>query len=308
MPLEGEFTMQDEVAGTLQVKYENLDDVTLLRSDGNPTYMIASVVDDEEHQITHLIRGQEHLYNTYRQLPILNALGYQVPCYAHIPLIHDQAGHKLSKRKDAVSVYDYQAMGILPEALTNYMLRLGWGHGDTDIIDMEEAKKIFSLGGLGKSPARFDQTKLNSLNAHYIKRMDNTRLLAKLELPAEIIAKLEKCLDNFKEKADSLQYINEMAYRIFALPIPHLFDPLPELSGHDSQVLMNLTERLDFQSPTGLKETLEQFVATHELDKKAIFMFLRVCLTGMKVSPGLFEVMYALGPSICQSRIQYHLG
>lgn len=307
MPLEGEFKMYDTLAGEIIVKYENLDDVTLLRSDGMPTYMIASVIDDSETGITHIIRGQEHLYNTYRQLPILFALGYSTPSYTHIPLIHDSEGKKLSKRTSAASVYEYQGMGILPEALCNYMLRLGWGHGDTDIISMEEAKSIFGLDGLGKAPARFDINKLMSLNSHYIKKLSNDDLIKQLEIPENILPKAKICLDNMKEKAQSLNYINEMAHRIFTTPIPHLFDQPPNLDDEEQKIMRNLIEELpnfDFASPESVKEDLEKFVANNPIEKRKCFMFLRIALTGMKVSPGLFEIICALGRDLCKIRIE----
>jgi glutamyl-tRNA synthetase len=307
MPFEGEFQVYDTLAGNLVVKYENLDDVTLLRSDGIPTYMLSSVVDDHETGITHIIRGQEHLYNAYRQLPIIHALGYETPSYTHIPLIHDTDGKKLSKRTSAVSVYEYQTMGILPEALCNYMLRLGWGHGDTDIISMEDAKKIFSLDGLGKAPARFDINKLMSLNSHYIKTMNNEDLIKKLDIPEQIVPQVRICLDNMKEKADSLQYINEMAHRIFSMPTPQLFDTPPQLDEQEILSIQRLVEvisEFDFSSPQSAKQDLESFVTSHKLEKRKCFMFIRIALTGMKVSPGLFEIMCALGHDLCKIRME----
>jgi glutamyl-tRNA synthetase len=306
MDMEGGFTVCDTIAGELYIEYKNLDDITLIREDGIATYMAASVIDDYDHGITHIIRGKEHLNNTYRQIPIIKALGYNVPSYSHIALIHDEEGKKLSKRIDSTSIYDYQSMGILPEALSNYMLRLGWGHGNTDIITMEEAKLIFGLDGLRGSPARFDLQKLLSLNSHYIKNMSEDDLMSRLDIPEHMNKQVRMCLKNMQEKADTLQYINEMSRHIFSMPIPHYFDTPPELSKEEALFIRSCIQGLsifDFEDVGKIKSTLDDLILKSGLDKRKLLMFLRIALTGMKVSPGLFEVMRALGPELCARRI-----
>ena len=183
-PREGAVTIEDQVQGTVTVQNAELDDLVLLRSDGTPTYMLAVVVDDHDMGVTHVIRGDDHLNNAFRQLPIIRAMdaiegGWPDPVYAHIPLIHGSDGAKLSKRHGAVGIEAYRdELGILPEALDNYLLRLGWGHGDAEIISREQAIEWFDLAGVGKSPSRFDLKKLENLNGHYIRAADDARLAA----------------------------------------------------------------------------------------------------------------------------------
>ena len=178
-PREGETVIDDQVQGRVAVQNAELDDFILLRSDGTPTYMLAVVVDDHDMGVTHVIRGDDHLNNAFRQLAIIRAMGWPEPTYAHVPLIHGPDGAKLSKRHGALGVDAYRdELGILPEALFNYLLRLGWGHGDDEIISREQAIEWFDLDHVGKSPSRFDFKKLENLNGHYIREADDARLAA----------------------------------------------------------------------------------------------------------------------------------
>src|SRR2546421_5871365 len=196
-PLTGETVIEDQVQGRVVWQNENLDDLVLLRSDGTPTYMLAVVVDDHDMGVTHVIRGDDHLTNAARQTQIYNALGWQAPLMAHIPLIHGPDGSKLSKRHGALGVDAYRAMGYLPAAMRNYLVRLGWSHGDQEIFSTEEMIEAFSLEQIGRSPARFDFAKLENLNGHYIRQTPDAKLVDALEtiLPhvadgAELAAKL----------------------------------------------------------------------------------------------------------------------
>ncbi len=178
-PQTGEVTIDDRVQGDVTVANAELDDMVLLRSDGTPTYMLAVVVDDHDMGVTHVIRGDDHLNNAFRQLAMISALGWPEPVYAHIPLIHGADGAKLSKRHGALGVDAYRdELGMLPEAVDNYLLRLGWGHGDDEIISREQAIEWFDLAGVGRGPARFDLKKLENLNGHYIRQADDARLAA----------------------------------------------------------------------------------------------------------------------------------
>ena len=180
-PQTGETVVEDQVQGRVVWQNENLDDFVLLRSDGNPTYMLAVVVDDHDMNVTHIIRGDDHLNNAARQTQIYQALGWSVPVMAHIPLIHGPDGSKLSKRHGALGVDAYRAMGYLPSAMRNYLVRLGWAHGDQEIFTEEEMIASFDLPAIGRSPARFDFAKLESLNGHYIRATDDAALIADLE-------------------------------------------------------------------------------------------------------------------------------
>ncbi|MBX6324324.1 MAG: glutamate--tRNA ligase, partial [Rhodospirillaceae bacterium] len=181
-PLDGETVVGDLVQGEIRVDNAQLDDMVLLRGDGTPTYMLAVVVDDHDMAVTHVIRGHDHLTNTFRQVQLYQALGWDIPAFAHIPLIHGPDGAKLSKRHGALGVEAYREMGFLPEAVRNYLLRLGWAHGDDEVISTEQAIAWFDLDGVGRSPARFDLAKLTNLNAHYLRQRDPASLL-ELVLP-----------------------------------------------------------------------------------------------------------------------------
>src|SRR4051812_20995796 len=180
-PLTGETVIEDQVQGRVTWQNENLDDLVLLRSDGNPTYMLAVVVDDHDMGVTHIIRGDDHLTNAARQKQIYDALGWSVPVMAHIPLIHGPDGSKLSKRHGALGVDAYRAMGYLPSALRNYLARLGWSHGDQEIFSTEELIKAFDLPAIGRSPSRFDFAKLDSINGHFIRQSDDATLVREFE-------------------------------------------------------------------------------------------------------------------------------
>src|SRR5262249_43495819 len=183
---EGETVVHDVVQGEVRIANSQLDDMVLLRSDGTPTYMLAVVVDDFDMGVTHVVRGADHLNNAPRQMQIIEAMGWPVPVYGHVPLIHGADGAKLSKRHGALAVEAYRDMGYLPEAMRNYLLRLGWSHGDDEIIPTEKAIEWFNLEGIGRSPARFDTKKLDSLNGHYIREMDDAALTT------EVVAFVER--------------------------------------------------------------------------------------------------------------------
>src|SRR5690349_22437820 len=212
-PREGETVIDDRVQGRVTVQNAEIDDFILLRSDGTPTYMLAVVVDDHDMGVTHVIRGDDHLNNAFRQLAIIRAMGWPEPTYAHVPLIHGPDGAKLSKRHGALGVDSYRdEMGILPEALSNYLLRLGWGHGDDEIISREQAIEWFDLDHVGKSPSRCDFKKLENLNRHYIREADDSRL-AELVAPrlaggADRQALLSTAMPELKTRANT---INQLA-------------------------------------------------------------------------------------------------
>ncbi len=210
-PREGETVIEDRVQGRVVVKNAELDDMVLLRSDGSPTYMLAVVVDDHDMGVTHVIRGDDHLNNAFRQLGIIRGMGWPEPVYAHVPLIHGPDGAKMSKRHGATGVMDYDALGFLPEALSNYLLRLGWGHGDDEIISRDDAVRWFDLDQVGKSPSRFDTKKLENLNGHYIREADDGRLASLIaprigtligrDLGTEEVALLVRAMAELKPRA-----------------------------------------------------------------------------------------------------------
>src|SRR4051794_25099450 len=230
-PLTGETIIDDQVQGRVTWQNENLDDLVLLRSDGTPTYMLAVVVDDHDMDVTHIIRGDDHLTNAARQKQIYEALGWPVPTMAHIPLIHGPDGAKLSKRHGALGVDAYRAMGYLPIAMRNYLVRLGWAHGDQEIFSTEEMIKAFDLPQIGRSPARFDFARLENLNGHYIRQSSDSDLLAALEqvlphiqgggellnkLTPDLRGKLVAAMPGLKERAKTLVELVDSARYVFA--------------------------------------------------------------------------------------------
>ena len=228
-PQTGITTVQDLVQGEVQVANEQLDDMVLLRGDGTPTYMLSVVVDDHDMAITHVIRGDDHLTNTFRQLQLYQAMGWDVPRFAHIPLIHGPDGAMLSKRHGALGVEAYREMGYLPEALRNYLLRLGWGHGDAETISTEQAVQWFDLDGVGRSPSRFDFAKLDNLNGHYLREADDGRLveLIRPQLEGRIarpvdgdgLARLTRGMAGLKQRAKTLKELAASA-AFYVLPRP----------------------------------------------------------------------------------------
>lgn len=222
MPREGETVIEDGVQGTVRVANSQLDDMVLLRADGTPTYMLAVVVDDHDMEITDVIRGDDHLTNAFRQTRLFHALGWTPPRFAHIPLIHGPDGAKLSKRHGALGVEAYRDMGILPEALVNALLRLGWSHGDEEIIERRQAIDWFDIDGIGRGAARFDMARLTSLNAHYVQQSDPARLVALIRqnierrlgrsLDETALGRLEAAMPSLKPRAKTLLELSENAF------------------------------------------------------------------------------------------------
>lgn len=307
---EGESVIEDAVQGRVVVQNSELDDMILLRSDGTPTYMLAVVVDDHDMGVTHVIRGDDHLNNAFRQLGIIKAMGWPVPTYAHIPLIHGQDGAKLSKRHGAMGVDAYRdQLGMLPEAVTNYLLRLGWGHGDEEIISRERAIEVFDLPGVGRSPSRFDLKKLENLNGHYIREADDGRLallvaerMPQLEDAAAAQARLHKLADimgALKPRAKTLLELTEGAAFLFAQrPIPvdeaasKLLDPSARtLLKTVADALTPLTE----WTLEGIETAIRTVAEDAGLGLGKVAQPLRAALTGRTTSPGIFDVLYHLG-------------
>ena len=312
-----EMLVHDEVQGDVRVPYTQLDDMVLLRADGTPTYMLSVVVDDIDMGITHIIRGDDHLTNTFRQRMIYDAMGWQAPSFSHIPMIHGPDGAKLSKRHGAVGLEMYKDMGYLPEAMRNYLLRLGWGHGDTEIISTEEAVKIFDLKDIGKSPSRMDFAKLAHVNAHYMKECDDDRLM-QLTIPfiENILgdkadeAGIKKFKTGLKDLRERAQTLIELAHAgIFYLkkrPLPldeaaaKLLDaPTRALLAEMKQTLASLNS-FDHQA---IENSLKEFGAARGLKLGKVAMPLRAALTGTTNSPSIFHVAEILGKDETLARL-----
>ncbi len=321
-PSSGETVIPDQVQGRVVWQNDNLDDLVLLRSDGTPTYMLAVVVDDHDMGVTHIIRGDDHLTNGARQTQIYDALGWQVPVMAHIPLIHGPDGTKMSKRHGALGVDAYRAMGYLPAAMRNYLVRLGWSHGDQEMFSTEEMIAAFDLPQIGRSPARFDFAKLENINGHYLRQSADAELLGELErvLPhiaggAELAAKLTPelrdkllaAMPGLKERAKTLVDLVDSASFLFADRPIVLDDKAKAVMTAEARALLaGLLPQLEAVEPwtaEATEQTVRSFAERAGVKLGAIAQPLRTALTGRVTSPGIFDVLTVLGKAESLARV-----
>ena len=322
-PLTGETVIEDQVQGRVVWQNSDLDDLVLLRSDGTPTYMLAVVVDDHDMAVTHIIRGDDHLTNGARQTQIYDALGWSAPVMAHIPLIHGPDGSKLSKRHGALGVDAYRAMGYLPAAMRNYLVRLGWSHGDQEIFTTEEMVAVFDLKAIGRSPARFDFAKLESLNGHYIRQTADADLLAALEQLLPHIAggdalagqmtpalrdRLLAAMPGLKERAKTLIELFEASRFVWTgrpLNIDEKAKALltTEAKGAIGALLPELTAIADW-SAAAVEAVVRAFAERAGLKLGAVAQPLRAALTGRTTSPPIFDVLAVLGREESLARLR----
>ena len=313
-PQEGETIIEDKVQGRVEVQNAEIDDFVLLRSDGTPTYMLAVVVDDHDMGVTHVIRGDDHLNNAFRQLAIIRAMGWAEPVYAHVPLIHGPDGAKLSKRHGALGVDAYRdELGLLPEAVSNYLLRLGWGHGDDEIISREQALEWFDLDHVGKSPSRFDFKKLENLNGHYIREADNGRLAQLVgprlgALTSDQRDLLRRAMPELKSRAQTLIQLADAAR--------FLFDKRPLEMDEAAQALLTPEARALLEAAHGalgslvnwdhdaLEACIRGVAESQGVKLGKLAQPLRAALTGRSTSPGIFDVLALLGQGESLDRIE----
>ncbi|WP_038367548.1 glutamate--tRNA ligase [Bosea sp. UNC402CLCol] len=313
-PQTGETVVNDEVQGRVVWQNENLDDLVLLRSDGTPTYMLAVVVDDHDMGVTHIIRGDDHLTNAARQTQIYDALGWDVPSMSHIPLIHGPDGAKLSKRHGALGIDAYRSMGYLPAALRNYLVRLGWSHGDQEIFSTQEMIDAFNLSSIGRSPARFDYAKLENLNGLYMRQSSDRDLLEALKvilpeigparglgptLSPELEAKFLAAMPGLKERAKTLIELLDSAFYLYAQRPLQLDDKAKSLldeaaRGRLPAIAAKLAAVGDWAAAS-LEAAVRAFAEENGLKLGQAAQPLRAALTGRAMSPGLFDVMAVLG-------------
>ena len=321
-PRSGETVIEDQVQGRVVFQNENLDDLIILRSDGTPTYNLAVVVDDHDMGVTHGIRGVDHLTNAARQTQIYLGLGWDVPSFAHVPLIHGPDGAKLSKRHGALGVEAYRAMGYLPAALRNYLVRLGWSHGNEEIIPLDKMVEWFDLDGVGRSPARFDFAKLEDLNGHYIRQTPESELLDRIrqalpemengpELVAKFAAagwdKLAAALPSLKQRAKTLKDLVDGASYVIAERPLQLDDKASKLLTDDARALLTtLLPRLEAAdwTATSIEAEVRRFAEETGAKLGSVAQPLRAALTGRSVSPPVFDVMAVLGRDEALARIR----
>ena len=324
-PQDGETLVNDRVQGDVRFPNDDLDDLVLLRSDGTPTYMLAVVVDDHDMGVTHIVRGDDHLKNAAKQIVIYNALGWPVPEMAHIPLIYGPDGAKLSKRHGATGAEAYRAMGYLPDAMRNYLVRLGWAHGDEEFFTTEQLTKIFSLDGIGKSPSRFDFVKLENMNGHYIRASDDAELVAYIKTILPEIEngdwfsqwwtdRIEKqfiaIMPGLKERAKTLLELLDGARFLFeTLPLPMEEKALANLDKDDGagrailSRLIAVLEKVENWSAETTDESVRQFLADEDIKLGKVGPSIRAALTGRTNSPAIFDVMGVLDKEDCLARL-----
>ncbi len=320
-PQAGETVIGDAVQGEVRVANTQLDDMVLLRADGSPTYMLAVVVDDHDMGISHVIRGDDHLNNAFRQANLYLAMGWPVPVFAHVPLIHGPDGAKLSKRHGALGIEAYRDMGYLPEALRNYLLRLGWSHGDDETISTEQAIEWFDLPGIGRSPARIDFDKLANLNGHYLRETpdrdlvgDVGRVGARLEtllkrpLTSEEELRLTMATGELKQRAKTTQELAENSLFYFTNGAPEPDAKAAKLlSGEAPALLKRLGDVLGGEtdwSATTLEGAVRGFAEAEGVKLGKVAQPLRAALTGRAASPGIFQVLEVLGREESLARIE----
>ncbi len=313
-PLEGETVVEDQVQGRVTWQNKDLDDLVLLRSDGNPTYMLAVVVDDHDMAITHVIRGDDHLTNAARQTQIYQAMGWEVPSMSHIPLIHGPDGAKLSKRHGALGVEAYRSLGYLPAALRNYLVRLGWSHGDQEMFSTQEMIDAFDLGHIGRSASRFDFLKLENLNGHYMREADDAALVQALKaiipelgparglgqtMSPDLEAKLLAAMPGLKERAKTLVELLDSASYLYArrpLALEDKAASLLDAAGRERMAALapELASLPDW-SAMATEGAVRSFAEAQGLKLGQVAQPLRAAVTGKSTSPGLFDVLEVLG-------------
>ena len=318
-PQTGQTVIKDAVQGEVTVDNAQLDDMILLRADGTPTYMLAVVVDDNDAGVTHVIRGDDHLNNAFRQLQIIKAMGWAEPVYAHIPLIHGADGAKLSKRHGALGVDAYRDMGFLPAALRNYLLRLGWGHGDDEVISTQQAIEWFDLANVGRSASRFDTAKLTNLNAIYLRDTPDAELLPvvlpRLEarigrkLDAPIVERVTRGLNGVKQRSRTLVEVVDSLVLYTTSGAQAAVDDKARshMTPENGAMLTNLWATLEAEgadwSEKAIEEVVRRFADANGLKLGQVAQPLRVALTGSTVSPPIFEVLAILGQAESRARL-----
>lgn len=308
----GQTIVRDLLQGDVVTKNDHLDDMILLRADGTPTYMLAVVVDDHDMNITHIIRGDDHLNNAARQQLIYEALGWEIPKMVHIPLIHGEDGAKLSKRKNATGVEEYRDMGYLPEALCNYLLRLGWSHGDDEFITREQAIEWFDINGFVKSPARLNIKKMNHVNAYYLRQMSDEKLLAMITCSNNFSSvsqqNILKAMSSIKARAEFVTDAASLAhlYQIDT-PINISFELLESITSEErimvNDVVKALQDATDY-SEENIKTICKEVAQSHNVKLGAMMKSLRILMTGQETSPSIFEMIAIIGKEETLKRLK----
>ena len=309
-PKNGFIKLKDDIQGLVNVKYNNLEDFIILRSDNTPTYMLAVVVDDYTMNVTDVIRGDDHLTNTFKQIILYNSLRWKLPNFSHIPLIYGSDGSKLSKRHGAQSVLDYKKDNLLSEALNNYLLRLGWGYKDKEYFSTEEAIKLFNIKGIGKSPSRFDAIKLKSVNSHYFKKLTNDQILKKLKVKHSHYdnKKIYQLINLFKNRAENIDDIDEgISYMCDVNVKKFSEDALKLIKKADRNIMIatiNKLEKINVWEASNIEKSIKAEVTRNNIKMFDIAAPIRSSITGRTFSPSIFLVLEKLGKEVSIKRLR----
>ena len=305
--IDGKSVLKDLVQGNVEIDNNTIEDFVILRNDETPTYNLSASVDDHLMNMTHIIRGDDHKINTFKQIQIYQAMKWKIPSFAHIPLIHTIEGRKLSKRDQASTLDDYSKIGIMPDALRNYLLRLGWSYKDKEIFTLDESIKYFNIEGIGKSPSKLDMSRILSMNEHYIKNIDENDLfeqlteyckLYKSEIKPNKKDKIRKALTFLKNKAKTLEDIFNNGQYIMVDEVNFNQDDIKLIDDKAKKVISNFNTQLDSVDKLS-KETLEpivnELIKSNDTNFKGVGQPLRIALTGSKFGPGIYDIIISLG-------------
>ena len=313
--IEGSSVLKDLVQGDIEIENSTIEDFIILRNDGTPTYNLSATVDDHQMGMTHIIRGDDHKINTFKQIQIYQAMNWKVPEFAHIPLIHTIEGKKLSKRDNASTLDDYSKIGIMPNALRNYLLRLGWSYQDKEIFTLEESIEHFNLEGIGKSPSKLDISRILSMNEHYIKTIDENDLYQNLfeyckiykeKINSDKETKVKSSLSFLKNKAKTLEDIYHNAKFIINNEVNFNEDDFKLIDNKAKKIILEFSKKLSTISKIN-KENLEpvvnNLIKTNDTNFKGVGQPVRIALTGSKFGPGLYDIVIALGKEEALKRL-----
>ncbi len=314
--IEGSSILKDLVQGDVEIENSTIEDFVILRNDGTPTYNLSATVDDHQMGMTHIIRGDDHKINTFKQIQIYQAMKWDVPLFAHIPLIHTIEGKKLSKRDNASTLDDYSKIGIMPDALRNYLLRLGWSYKDKEIFTLEESIKFFKLEGIGKSPSKLDMSRILSMNEYYIKNIDENDLYNNLlryceeykdKIDIEKATKIKSSLVFLKNKAKTLEEIFNNAKYIINDEVTFNENDLNLIDDKSKKIINEFRDEIkNLESLTrdNLEPIVNNLIKKHETNFKGVGQPLRVALTGSKFGPGLYDIVMSLGKADVEKRLR----
>jgi len=313
--VEGSSVLRDLVQGDVEIENSTIDDFIILRNNGTPTYNLSATVDDHQMGMTHIIRGDDHKINTFKQMQIYQAMNWDIPFFAHIPLIHTIEGKKLSKRDNASTLDDYSKIGIMPDALRNYLLRLGWSYQDKEIFTLEESIKFFNLEGIGKSPSKLDMSRILSMNEHYIKNINESELFNHLinycksyknEIKSDNAEKIKKSLIFLKNKAKTLEDIyNNGKYIIFD-EVNFNKEDFKLIDDKAKKVITDFTNQflsVDKLSKETLEPIINNLIKSNDTNFKGVGQPLRIALTGSKFGPGIYDIIISLGKEEVTKRL-----